>query len=91
METHDILRFVLCVGAAAGGMLLMFRSDDRPWLRRVSAAGAVGLILFSGKLVAGLRLLLEALLTAVSALFGCVALISVLFLLPLLAVRFFLR
>lgn len=91
MEMHliMIMRFLVCFIALVAGGVVMFKADDRAWMRRSAAVLGVAAVIFNEKIGSWLYLLVGGLIESSIALMGVgfvVILAAVIMLFPLIFV-----
>ena len=91
MEMHliMIMRFLVCFIALVAGGVVMFKADDRAWMRRSAAVLGVAAVLFNEKIGSWLYLVVGGLIESSIALMGVgfvVILAAVIMLFPLIFV-----
>ena len=91
MEMHliMIMRFLVCFIALVAGGVVMFKADDRAWMRRSAAVLGVAAVIFNEKIGSWLYLLVGGLIESSIALMGVgfvLILAAVIMLFPLIFV-----
>ena len=91
MEIHliMIMRFLVCFFALVAGGVVMFKADDRAWMRRSAAVLGVAAVIFNEKIGSWLYLLVAGLIESSIALMGVgfvLILAAVIMLFPLIFV-----
>lgn len=91
MEMHliMIMRFLVCFIALVAGGVVMFKADDRAWMRRSAAVLGVAAVIFNEKIGSWLYLVVGGLIESSIALMGVgfvVILAAVIMLFPLIFV-----
>ena len=91
MEMHliMIMRFLVCFIALVAGGVVVFKADDRAWMRRSAAVLGVAAVIFNEKIGSWLYLVVGGLIESSIALMGVgfvVILAAVIMLFPLIFV-----
>ena len=91
MEIHliMIMRFLVCFIALVAGGVVVFKADDRAWMRRSAAVLGVAAVIFNEKIGSWLYLILGGLIESAIAFMGVgfvLILAAVIMLLPVIIV-----